>query len=80
MKLLVLSREDVTESTVQNGFATAGISVEERDRAQNDLDDPFSELLFLYIFMKIKVTEKYRHKQTDNTRQHISAHTSASHK
>ena len=38
MKLLVLSREDVTESTVQNG-----ISVEERDRAQNDLDDPFSE-------------------------------------
>ena len=38
MKLLVLSWEDVTESTVQNCFAKAGISVE------NNLDDPFSEL------------------------------------
>ena len=44
MNLLVLSWEDVTESTVKNCFAKAGISVEERDRAQNDLDDPFSEL------------------------------------
>ena len=37
-------REDVTESTVQNFFAKAGISVEEPDRAQNDLDDPFSDV------------------------------------
>ena len=44
MKLLVLSWKDVTESTVQNCFAKAGIFVEERDRAENDLDDPFSEL------------------------------------
>ena len=44
MKLFVLSWEDVTESTVKNCFAKAGISVVERDRAQNDLNDQFSEL------------------------------------
>ena len=41
---LCCRREDVTESTVQNCIAKAGISVEELDRAQNDLYDPFSEL------------------------------------
>ena len=43
MKLLVLSWEDVTESTkAQNCFSQSDISVEERDRAQNDLDYPYS--------------------------------------
>ena len=44
MKLLTLSWEDVTNRTVQNGFAKAGISTDDQLRAQEDLDDPFIEL------------------------------------